>query len=336
MNGSALSVDTPTGVVPMSLEASASGTGVVDEVANIDATVLSDPNYCAEYAEDVYAALRENETRTAPLPNYMAAQRDITPAMRAILMDWLVEVAEEYRLKSETLFLTINYIDRFLSKRNVKRCKLQLVGVAAMLVASKFEEIYPPLVKDFVFITDNTYSRAQVIQMETIILQTLKFELVVSTPLPFLVRYARAVDDLPDEILSLARYYCECTIHSYDFLKYPPSLTAAASLCLALSTRGWNYWSPSLSYYSGFTSDDLQACILDLTGVLANEPSAQLQGVWEKYSHSKWHRVSRSRIWTTGDFVPFATDTNPSSRSASRPTQSGHRHTASLPPAIFR
>ena len=77
-------------------------------------------------------------------------------------MDWLVEVAEEYKLHTETLFLSVNYIDRFLSKNNVVRGKLQLVGITAMLIASKYEEIYPPSVEDFVYISDNAYTREQV------------------------------------------------------------------------------------------------------------------------------------------------------------------------------
>ena len=82
--------------------------------------------------------------------------------MRAILVDWLVEVAEEYRLHPQTLHVAVSYIDRFLSEMSVQRGKLQLVGVTCMLLAAKFEEIYPPAVDEFVYITDNTYTRDQV------------------------------------------------------------------------------------------------------------------------------------------------------------------------------
>ncbi|PKU27128.1 hypothetical protein llap_22568 [Limosa lapponica baueri] len=83
-----------------------------------------------------------------PKMGYMKKQPDITNSMRAILVDWLVEVGEEYKLQNETLHLAVNYIDRFLSSMSVLRGKLQLVGTAAMLLASKFEEIYPPEVAD--------------------------------------------------------------------------------------------------------------------------------------------------------------------------------------------
>ena len=89
----------------------------------------------------------------------MANQKEINDKMRAILVDWLIEVHSKFKLQKETLFLTINIIDRFLEKTIVSKSKLQLVGVTALLIASKYEEIYPPEVKDFVYITDRAYSK---------------------------------------------------------------------------------------------------------------------------------------------------------------------------------
>lgn len=91
-----------------------------------------------------------------------AMQKDITPSMRGILIDWLVEVAEEYKLVPDTLYLTVAYIDRFLSCNTVTRQRLQLLGVSCMLIASKYEEICAPQVEEFCYITDNTYRREEV------------------------------------------------------------------------------------------------------------------------------------------------------------------------------
>lgn len=84
----------------------------------------------------------------------MDLQGDVNEKMRAILIDWLVEVHLKFKLVPETLYLTVNLIDRYLEKVEVMRDKLQLVGVTAMLIASKYEEIYAPEVQDFVYITD--------------------------------------------------------------------------------------------------------------------------------------------------------------------------------------
>ena len=103
----------------------------------------------------------------------MEKQPDITMNMRQILVDWLVEVSEEYKLQTETLHLAVNYIDRFLSLMSVQRSKLQLVGTAAMFIASKYEEIYPPDVSEFVYITDDTYTKRQVLRMEHLVIKVL-------------------------------------------------------------------------------------------------------------------------------------------------------------------
>lgn len=97
--------------------------------------------------------------------------------MRAILVDWLVDVHLKFKLLAETLFLTVNLIDRYLSVKQVQRSRLQLVGVSAMLITTKYEEIYPPTVKDFVYITDNAYTKDEVLEMECDILQTLDFDI---------------------------------------------------------------------------------------------------------------------------------------------------------------
>ena len=86
--------------------------------------------------------------------------------MRSILIDWLVEVHLKFKLVPESLYLTINLIDRFLEREQVNRQKLQLVGVTAMLIACKYEEIYPPIIKDFVYITDNAYTKEEILEME--------------------------------------------------------------------------------------------------------------------------------------------------------------------------
>jgi len=95
---------------------------------------------------------------------YMAIQTEINEKMRAILVDWLVEVHAKFKLLPETIFLTINLIDRYLQSEKVGRDKLQLVGVAAMLIATKYEEIYAPEVRDFVFISDNAYNQKQILE----------------------------------------------------------------------------------------------------------------------------------------------------------------------------
>jgi G2/mitotic-specific cyclin-B, other len=89
----------------------------------------------------------------------MDQQPHITERMRSILIDWIIEVHFQFKLKVESLFLTVNLIDRFLEKQVVTKENLQLVGVCAMLIACKYEEIWPPLIKDYIHISDNAYTK---------------------------------------------------------------------------------------------------------------------------------------------------------------------------------
>jgi hypothetical protein len=129
---------------------------------NIDERDSDDPLSAADYAEEMFAHFRENEKTTSVRPNYMEHQDEINTRMRAILVDWLVQVHHKFKMVPETLYLTVNLIDRYLEKRYVSRQELQLVGVASLLIASKYEEIYIPEMSDFVYICDNAYTLDEV------------------------------------------------------------------------------------------------------------------------------------------------------------------------------
>ncbi|CAK9137914.1 unnamed protein product [Ilex paraguariensis] len=121
-----------------------------------------DPQLCSIYAPDIYSNLRVAELVRRPHSNFMeTVQRDITQSMRGILVDWLVEVCEEYKLVPDTLYLTVCLIDWFLSQNYIERQRLQLLGITCMLIASKYEEICAPRVEELCFITDNTYTKGE-------------------------------------------------------------------------------------------------------------------------------------------------------------------------------
>lgn len=110
----------------------------------------------------MYEHFREKELVTSVQPIYMAKQPHINERMRSILVDWLIEVHLKFKLVPETLYLTVNLIDRYLERKNVSRSKLQLVGVTSLLIASKYEDIYPPELRDLVYMCDRAYSKKDV------------------------------------------------------------------------------------------------------------------------------------------------------------------------------
>lgn len=105
----------------------------------------------------------------------MKRQPQVNENVRAILVDWLINVHSKFKLLPETLYLTINLIDRFLTQTRIEKDQVQLLGVAALLIATKYEEIYPPTVKDFIFVTKNAFNRSQILDMEHQILFCLDF-----------------------------------------------------------------------------------------------------------------------------------------------------------------
>merc|ERR1719230_1368479 len=179
----------------------------------------------------MYHNLGREEGMRMPRPDYMDGQSDINAHMRAILVDWLVEVHMKYKLKAETLFLTVNIMDRFLEKRRIPRKKLQLVGVTGMLIAAKFEEIYPPEVKDFVYITDKAYTKEDILSMEVMMLSCLEFSICCPTAAHFLERYRR-VNRCDEVHQHLLQYVAELTLPDLSLIRYAPSHLAAAAALL--------------------------------------------------------------------------------------------------------
>ncbi len=133
--------------------------GQPDDIDERDAV---DPLCTTAYVQDMYEHFRAKESSTSVRPLYMENQTHINERMRSILVDWLVEVHLKFKLVPETLYLTINLIDRYLERQEVSRPKLQLVGVTSLLIASKYEEIYPPELRDLVYICDRAYTRTEV------------------------------------------------------------------------------------------------------------------------------------------------------------------------------
>eukprot|EP00929_Paragymnodinium_shiwhaense_P032029 TRINITY_DN17825_c0_g1_i1.p1 TRINITY_DN17825_c0_g1~~TRINITY_DN17825_c0_g1_i1.p1 ORF type:complete len:442 (+),score=120.90 TRINITY_DN17825_c0_g1_i1:64-1326(+) len=260
----------------------------------------SDPQKVAEYVTDIFEGLRNKEAGSAVNPNYMDRQTDINTKMRAILVDWLVEVHLKYKMRSEVLFLTVNIIDRFLAVRVVSRKQLQLVGVAAMLIASKFEEIYPPEVKELAYITDNAYKVPEIMRMEVKILNALAFRVCEPTMHHFLDAYVEQnqCDDLQKHLIY---YLTELALPEQAALKYTPStLVAAACFLSNKMLQKTPAWSPEMVATTGRTEHELTLCARELCAFLdeaaAGGSQQKLQAVWRKFSQQTYSAVALLKV----------------------------------------
>ncbi|KAJ0097829.1 hypothetical protein Patl1_29243 [Pistacia atlantica] len=268
----------------------------IDEepVVDIDGCDAKNPLAVVEYVEDLYAYYRKMECAGCDLPNYMAQQIDINERMRAILIDWLIEVHDKFDLMHETLFLTINLIDRFLSQQTVVRKKLQLVGLVAMLLACKYEEVSVPVVGDLILISDKAYNRKEVLEMESLMLNTLQFNMSVPTPYVFIRRFLKAAQS--DKKLELLSFFLiELSLVEYQMLKFPPSLLAAAAIYAAQCTVfGFKQWSKTCQWHSGYSEDQLLECARLMIAFHQRAATGKLTGVHRKYCTSKFGHASKS------------------------------------------
>ncbi|KAL1956431.1 hypothetical protein VTO42DRAFT_7317 [Malbranchea cinnamomea] len=249
-----------------------------------------DTSMVAEYGNEIFQYMRELERRLMPNPHYMDNQAEIQWSMRSVLMDWLVQVHLRFGLLPETLFLCVNYIDRFLSCKIVSLGKLQLVGATAIFIAAKYEEINCPSVKEIVYMVDNGYTEDEILKAERYMLSMLHFELGWPGPMSFLRRISKA-DDYDLETRTLAKYFLEVTIMDERFVGSPPSFIAAAAHCLSRLMLRKGTWTAEHVYYSNYTYSQLYPLMV-LILECCEVPQKHHAAVYEKYTDKRFKRAS--------------------------------------------
>ncbi|KAG8530257.1 uncharacterized protein KY384_004758 [Bacidia gigantensis] len=249
-----------------------------------------DTTMVAEYGDEIFEYMRNLEVKMLPNAHYMDNQAEIQWSMRAVLMDWIVQVHHRFNLLPETLFLCVNYIDRFLSCKVVSLGKLQLVGATAIFIAAKYEEIDCPSVQEIVYMVDNGYSIDEILKAERFMLTMLQFELGWPGPMSFLRRISKA-DDYDLETRTLAKYFLELTIVDERFVGSPPSFLAAGAHCLARMMLRKGEWSPAHVYYSNYTYSQLYSIVL-LMVECCEDPQKHHAAIYEKYMDRRYKRAS--------------------------------------------
>lgn len=238
----------------------------------------------------------------------MDNQAEIQWSMRAVLMDWIVQVHHRFNLLPETLYLCVNYIDRFLSCKVVSLGKLQLVGATAIFIAAKYEEIDCPSVQEIVYMVDGGYTADEILKAERFMLSMLQFELGWPGPMSFLRRISKA-DDYDLETRTLAKYFLEITIMDERFVGSPPSFVAAGAHCLARMMLKKGIWvrscslivatqlltpsqSPAHVYYANYTYTQLFNLIL-LMVECCEDARKHHCAIFDKYTDKRYKRASQ-------------------------------------------
>jgi hypothetical protein len=228
------------------------------------------------------------------------AKGGLTDNMWSILADWMIEVQINYELSQETLFLSIDILSRYIRVKQVARTDLQLIGAASLLIASKYEEIYPPEVNSFVYICANTYTRDALLLAERSVLLALDYKL--SSPLAWhFLNWVGGRCRMQKEQLSLAQYFLESTLQEREFRGYPRSLVAAAALNLAGRVSRCDEGTlEQAAMESEYTMDEIAVCAKKLNALhLQHNPDAEMShnnNCRRKYSDMKHDFVGAMRV----------------------------------------
>ena len=204
---------------------------IQEAIPDLDQEDLGDPLMVAEYAVEIFDYLRELELTTMPQADYIMHQDQIDWADRDVLNDWLVQVHQRFQLLPETLYLAINILDRYLSCKYVDLERLQLIGVTALFIASKYEEVLSPHVSNFSYMAKD-YQDEEILTAERVILKALDYNLSYPNPMNFLRRISKA-DNYDIQTRTIGKYLLEISILDHRFLEFAPSHIAAASMYMS-------------------------------------------------------------------------------------------------------
>ncbi|XP_053681604.1 G2/mitotic-specific cyclin-B3 [Sabethes cyaneus] len=266
-------------------------------VEDYDQSNWNDIFQVSHYAHEIFTYQQEREQHFL-IPDYMAKQPHISKWMRALLVDWMVEIQESFELNHETLYLAVKIVDIYLSRAEVQKDSLQLLGAAALFIASKFDERIPPTVDDFHYICDGAYQRREMILMEMTVFKTIGYDLGIPLSYRFLRRYAR-VNRIDMPVLTLARYILEFSLMDYAIVQQRDSKLACAALFIAMRMNNMPGWNKTLEFYSGYKIEDFAEIAILLNNIMTSKPKESLNTVRHKYSHELFFESAKK---------PFITD----------------------------
>lgn len=256
----------------------------------------NNPQLVLEYLENILKDFYQTEYNPNnfsfyPYGDYMKiAQKDINDKMRVILFDWLVDVHLKWRLRPDTLFITFNIIDRFLGLKETPRDELQCVGVASLLIACKYEEIYFPDISDFQEITDNAFSKQEILKKEIEILAYLKYDLTFPTSLRFFEVF-NVYLKLEGKDKSAILFLLELCTFEYSMLKYKPSLVATGCTMLIISNN--KQLKEQLFYITRYSNEEIESFIKDLYLFYCNKQDNGSKSIKRKFSQTKFQEISK-------------------------------------------
>lgn len=256
-----------------------------------------DPQKVEAYQARIAKFLAVREVSQRAKYGYLKKQKDLNAKMRGILVDWLVDVALKFKSLPLTLFGTINLLDRYLEKTPVKRGRLQLVGIACLMIMSKFEEIYPPSIQDYFQVCDKAYSHEEILDAEADVLSVLQFDIAVT---PSIVFYENALGkvELPPKPGCFGRYLLETALLDCHALKFKNREMAAGALFLVNKIfKCGKDWSKDLAgQFEGLKESKVKSAANWLFKILSTVSDMGFSAVKRKFATVENYEVSKYKI----------------------------------------
>ena len=253
-------------------------------------------SYVGEYLEEIYVnlLLEETQATTKPKFGYMNTQPEINEIMRAILIDWIIDVHLRFNLRQETLFMTIWLIDTYLSFAFVHRDKLQLLGITCLLISCKSHEIYYPQNDKLIEMTDNAYSKEEMLTMENEILKKLNFFIVCPNPIDF-YNILSKMFNFEKKQYYLGNYFIESALVNYQILKYSSSVIASSCTYLVMKYYRINGYQKLYNKFiinEQFPEDVIKDAAKEIYVLVDNLSKSKFKSVKKKYSLTQFENVS--------------------------------------------
>lgn len=262
---------------------------------------LSSPYYhvLEEYRANITAHLLQKDLTNPIRKDYMQTQTDINSKMRSILVDWLVDVHLKFELLPQTLFSCVSLIDRYLQINEIKRTQLQLVGVACLMIVSKIEEVYSPMVKDYLAVCDNAYTTKELLAMEGQILAALNFNVLCPTSFTFLNNF-NSHFQLEDKLFYYAQFLLETSMLEMGALKHSFAVLAAGAVFFTNKLFKKEGWPASYEAFTGISEAQLKGAAKDLFVSLQKSEKGDQKAVSRKFAEAQFLEVSKYQIQRGG------------------------------------
>ena len=253
--------------------------------------------YNGDYINESYNNLLKEEytMKIKPIYGYMASQSDINIKMRAILVDWLIEMHEKFNFKSQTLYQTIWLIDTYLSLKYIRRSDFQLLGLGCMYISCKFNEIFYPILKDCIEISDGAYTKEDLLNIEKDILKTINYNVLPPSKEDFYNIIAKAFE-FGEKQYYLGKFFMENSLIDYNMIKYPSSVIAVA--CSYIVMKFFKIENYKKLYSTRIIYDKCPQKIIkdsarELCFLVKNLNNSEFKAIKKKYSSDKFFNVAQ-------------------------------------------